>query len=159
MPCRARRLRQLVPVLLAVGFSSSSAFAQSKPDFSGTWKPRGPSAQINIVQDGSAFVVTIASADGRTETLAYQLNGVETRNTTRGVTGAVWTHASQATWMNSAVVINTTTTAPTGGQWQWMRVYSLKRDGELSVTTFDGVLQDARLMATSTVSYERVSQR
>jgi hypothetical protein len=61
--------------------------------------------------------------------------------------------------MNSAVVITTTTSRDNGGGWQWMRVYSLKGDGELSVTTFDGVLHDARLMDTVTVFYEKVSQQ
>jgi hypothetical protein len=160
MPRCPVRLKPFVPVLLvALCFFSSSAFAQLKPDFSGTWKPAAPATQINIVQDGPAFAVTIAGAHGRTETLTYQLDGVERRNTTKDVAGAVWTHVSQATWMNSAVVITTTTIRADGGQWQWMRVYSLKGDGQLSVTTFDGVLHDARLMDTSTVSYEKVSQR
>ena len=61
--------------------------------------------------------------------------------------------------MNSAVVITTTTISPDEGQWQWMRAYSLKGDGQLSATTFDGVLRDERFMATSTVSHEKVSQR
>jgi hypothetical protein len=155
-PCR---LTQFVPVLLvALHFFSPSAVGQLKPDFSGMWKPPGPSAQINIVQDGPAFVVTIAGAHERTETHTYQLNGAESRNTTKDVAGAVWTHVSQANWMNSAVVVATTTIRADGGKWQWMRVYSLRSDGQLSVTTFDGVLHDARLMDTSTVIYEKVSQ-
>jgi hypothetical protein len=160
MPRCSGGLTQFVPVLLvALPFFSSSAVAQWKPDFSGRWKSPGPAAQINIAQDGPAFVVTIAGAHGNTETLTYRLDGAESRNTTRDVTGAVWTHVSRATWMNSAVVITTTTSRDSGGGWQWMRVYSLKGDGELSVTTFDGVLHDARLMDTSTVFYEKVSQQ
>jgi hypothetical protein len=160
MPRCSSRLTQFVRLLLvALPFFSSSAVAQLKPDFSGRWKSPGTSAQINIAQDGPAFVVTSAGAHGNTETLTYRLDGAESRNTTRDVTRAVWTHVSQATWMNSAVVVTTTTSRDDGGKWQWMRVYSLKGDGELSVTTFDGVLHDARLMDTSTVFYEKISQR
>jgi hypothetical protein len=157
---RPDRSTRFVPVLLlAVRFFSSTAVAQSKPDFSGTWKPLQPSAQITIAQDGPSFVVTTARADGSSESLTYRLDGYESRNTTKDVTGAVWTHVSQATWMNSAVVVTTTTNRESGGKWEWMRVYSLKSDGQLSVTTFDGVLHDARLMDTSTVSYGKISQR
>jgi hypothetical protein len=158
MPRCPGRLTQFVPLLLVALLFSSSASGQMKPDFSGAWKPPGPSAQINIAQDGPVFVVTIAGARGRSETHTYQLDGAESRNTTKDVAGAVWTHVSQANWMNSAVVVTTTTIRADGGKWQWMRVYSLRSDGELSVTTFDGVLHDARLMDTSTVIYEKVSQ-
>jgi hypothetical protein len=157
MPHCLGRLTQFVPVLLITMHFSSSAVAQLKPDFSGTWKPLGPSAQITIAQDGPAFIVTIAGAHRSTETFTYRLDGPESRNTTKHVTGAVSTYVSQATWMNSAVVITTTTIREDGGKWQWMRVYSLKSDGQLSVTTFDGVKHDARLMDTSTVLYEKVS--
>jgi hypothetical protein len=157
---RPGRSTRFVPVLLlAVRFFSSTAAAQSKPDFSGTWKPLQPSVQITIAQDGPSFVVTTAHAGGSSETLTYRLDGYESRNTTKDVTGTIWTHVSQATWMNSAVVVTTTTNRESGGKWEWMRVYSLKSDGQLSVTTFDGVLHDARLMDTSTVSYAKVSQR
>ena len=150
---------RFVPVfLLALGFFSSTAAAQSKPDFSGTWKPLQQSGQVTIAQDGPSFVVTTTRADGSSETLAYRLDGSESRNATTDVTGTVWTHVSRATWMNSAVVITTTTNRESGGKWEWMRVYSLKSDNQLSVTTFDGVLHDARLMDTSTVSYGKVSR-
>ena len=153
---------RFVPVfLLALCFFSSTAAAQSKPDFSGTWKPLRQSEQVTIAQDGPLFAVTTSRADGSSETLTYRLDGSESRNTTTDVTGTVWTHLSRATWMNSAVVVTTTTIPPpeNGGKWEWMRVYSLESDGELSVTTFDGVLRDVRFMATITVSYGKVSQR
>ena len=86
---RPDRSTRFVPVLLlALRFFSSTAFAQSKPDFSGTWKPLQPSAQITIAQDGPSFVVTTARADGSSETLTYRLDGHESRNTTTDITGA-----------------------------------------------------------------------
>jgi hypothetical protein len=167
MLSRPSRPVQIIPVLLlALRFFSSTAVAQSKPDFSGTWKPlpasaQITSAQITIAQEGPSFVVTTAFADGSSETLTHRLDGRESRNTVKDATGTVWTHVSKATWMNSAVVITTTTIPPpeNGGKWEWMRVYSLESDGELSVRTFDGVLRDVRFMATITVSYGKVSQR
>jgi hypothetical protein len=157
---RPDRSTRIVPVfLLALRFFSSTAAAQSKPDFSGTWKPMQQSAQVTIAQDGPLFAVTTARADGSSETLTYRLDGSESQNTTTDVTGTVWTHLSRATWMNSAVVVTTTTNRESGGKWEWMRVYSLKSDDQLSVTTFDGVLHDARLMDTSTVSYGNASRQ
>lgn len=165
MLSRPSRSVQIIPVLLlALRFFSSTAVAQSKPDFAGTWKPlpasaQITSAQITIAQDGPSFVVTTTFEDGSSETLTYRLDGRESRNTVKDATGTVWTHVSKTTWMNSAVVITTTTNPENGGKWEWMRVYSLESDGQLNVTTFDGVLRDARFMATTTISYGKVSQR
>jgi hypothetical protein len=157
---RPGRFTRSVPVLLlALRFFSSTAVAQTKPDFSGTWKSLQPSAEITIALDGPSFVVTTAHADGSSETLTYRLDGYESRNTVKGATGEVWTHVSKATWMSSAVVITTTTSRDNGEKFDWMQVYSLNEDGQLSVTAFDGVIYDDRLMDTSTVLYGKVSQR
>ncbi len=87
---RPGRFTRSVPVLLlALRFFSSTAVAQSKPDFSGTWKSFQPSAKITIAQDGPSFVVTTTFADGSSETLTYRLDGRESRNTVKGATGEV----------------------------------------------------------------------
>ncbi len=61
--------------------------------------------------------------------------------------------------MSSAVVITTTTSRDNGEKFDWMQVYSLNEDGQLSVTAFDGVIYDDRLMDTSTRLYGKLSSQ
>jgi len=86
----------------------------------------------------------------------FRLDGSESVNNVTTATGATWTRASRANWVNSALVITTTTTTDTGAQWEWMQVYLRDPQGNLSVTTIDGVVNDANAMSASTILYDRV---
>jgi len=139
----------------------SAAVAQSKPNFTGTWQTLEPSVQdaqahLMIAQDGSAFVVTDTGADGSPEKLTYRLDGSDSANNTKTATGGLWIQVSQAKWVNAAIVIVTTINDDYGRTWEEMRVYSLNPEGRLSVTTFDGILTDAKTTATTTRLYEKL---
>jgi hypothetical protein len=139
----------------------SAAVAQSKPNFTGTWQilessAKDAQAHLMIAQDGSAFVVTDTGADGSPEKLTYRLDGSDSANKHKDSNRKTLDQVSQAKWVNAAIVIATTINDDHGGTWEGMQVYSLNPEGRLSVTTFDGILTNATLMATTTRLYEKL---
>lgn len=119
-----------------------------RPDFSGQWALANSRVELTIAQDASTLTVT-GDVIGP---LAYDLDGSESRNTTRTVTGEAWTHVSRAHWVTKALVVITTTTNQYGS-WDWMATYLLDGNGNLNVTTIDATLTGA--MSTSTRVYTR----
>jgi hypothetical protein len=144
-----------IVALLALALMPSAAFGQSKPNLSGRWQSAGQ-ATITIAQNDRVFVVSTRDEGGRVQELSYKLDGSESRNTVTTATGRTWTHASRAVWVNSAVAITTATRTDTSAQWEWMQVYLLDPGGQLSITTIDGVITDAKAMIASTIRYEKV---
>jgi hypothetical protein len=119
------------------------------------WKAVDQQETLRIVQDASRLLVT--QTRGRLEhKLEYRLDGSDSRNETRTVTGEKWMHLSRARWVGAAVVITTTTTREsTGRSWDWMSTYFLSSDDNLSVATLDAVLTSDQVMDLRTVVFTR----
>jgi hypothetical protein len=135
--------------------------AQERPSFTGTWVASSAPQRLRITQDASQLTVT-DSLGTRERTLVYRLDGSDSRNETRTVTGEKWTNVSHATWVSSALAITTTTTREsTGRSWDWMTIYLRDGSGNLEVTTIDAVLDQGPFMnmAQSTVVYASVPAR
>ncbi len=94
-----------------------AAWAQSKPDFSGTWTVnaeksdpppqggggRGPGGPITIKQTATELSITSEGRQGP-QTLTYKLDGTESTNPGRGGMEV----KSKAKWDGSTLVIETT---------------------------------------------------
>lgn len=113
-------------MIVAYSVILSTAAAQERPDFSGTWtladdvagqksKPApGFGAEITIWHDGNTFTVTRVFTGGGA-TVTHALDGTETRSRTpgrlcEGDSQSVWT----AAWHDSAVVTTLVGAVPPG---------------------------------------------
>jgi hypothetical protein len=107
------RIGMLAVAVLAV---ATVAFAQGKPDFSGTWTPepaaagtgggggggRGMAGPITIKQTADALVIEQSMGDNKV-TRTYKLDGSESKNPGRGGAEMV----STAKWDGGKLVITT----------------------------------------------------
>ena len=159
--------RQSILFLAAILCVSSIAVAQSRPDFSGTWKaverstggnlqPFDVDWMLEVEQDTSLISLTqsMASLEHR---LIYRLDGSESRNETSSVTGELWTHVSRAEWLGGAIVIRTTTTRASGSSWEELITYSLDVDGRLTFTRLSRDIRSPNIMGTETIVWEKES--
>jgi hypothetical protein len=88
---------------------SGWAFAQAKPDFSGTWTETGAAAgktaQVMIVQqDAASLTVRVPSIP---DPWVLKLDGSESKNTTTQTDGRVIASVSTAKWDGDKLVIAT----------------------------------------------------
>jgi hypothetical protein len=110
-------------IATAVLAVATMAFAQAKPDFSGTWAPdaaaapaapagtggggggggRGMAGPMTVKQDGDTLTIERTMGDNKV-TQTYKLDGSESKNAGRG--GEV---VSTAKWDGSKLVITTKT--------------------------------------------------
>lgn len=138
-----RRLIWLVVfVVIAHGGSLSG---QSGPNFSGTWT--APSSMLTITQDATTLTVTEGAA-----TRIYNLDGTPSRFQTSGSHGASQ-HTAHARWVQSALVIETTTISSIG-RWTDLVVYSLDYGPRLSVVHV-GTQTRSPMMSTTVTTYTR----
>lgn len=157
------RLSILARMLVTAGVSAwlgMSPSAAERPNFSGRWIGAGSAVSFTIEQNDSTVTITYPPGVVEGRRLVFNLDGSETRNTTRTVTGETWTHVSRARWVTSALLIVTTTTRENIGSWDWMAIYSFTADSNrnLSVTTVDAALSSADVMATETRIYRRMTE-
>src|SRR2546422_3654832 len=120
-------MRRVLLLVLALALAMPiAAWAQAKPDFSGTWTynaeksdpppqrggggggggGRGPGGPITIKQTATELSITSEGRQGP-QTLTYKLDGSESSNEMMGRGGAV-TAKSKAKWDGSTLVIETT---------------------------------------------------
>ena len=158
MRTTVRCLALLVALASVAGFGRLSseahvAAAADHPSFAGSWTSASPREELRITQDASR--ITVGRTRGRVEdALVYRLDGSESRNESRTVTGEKWTHVSRARWVGAALVVTTTTTREsTGRSWDWMTTYFVTSDGQLSVATLDGVLTSDQAMDLRTTVF------
>lgn len=102
-----------------------------RPSFSGTWiiqpPSKGAGEELVVKQDEKTLSVT---AKARTRT--YQLNGMESRQTTSTRIGDV-AMASRAGWEGANIVITTTTSYPNDMKTTEKEVWSINGQGELVI--------------------------
>ena len=122
-----RPLRVSVAGVLAFGLSAGNVIAQANPDFSGRWVlvgSTGSSAGSPLGQQGTieqdsttvvftetvpvAVVVAGLPQPVTQRTLAYRLDGSESRNALRTAAGETWTLLSRVNSATNALVIVTT---------------------------------------------------
>jgi hypothetical protein len=111
--------RARVGIIAAAVFAVASvAFAQAKPDFSGTWAPdtsaapapggRGGGMGGPMVVKQTADTLTIERTRGENKTTTtYKLDGTESTNTMAGREGASMEVKSVAKWDGSKLTITT----------------------------------------------------
>jgi hypothetical protein len=120
-------MRRVSSIVFALALAMPiAAWAQAKPDFSGTWTMnaeksdpppqgrgggggggRGPAGPITIKQTGTELSVMSEGRQGP-QTLTYKLDGSESTNQMMGRGGAATTVKSKAKWDGSSLVIETT---------------------------------------------------
>jgi len=158
------RFGTVLLVSVVVMVAGTRTLAQLRPDFSGTWEyvstsPAGAfdtnAPELVIAQDNSRLIVTEAGGD----TFAYAIDGSESRNETRSVTGERWAHVSTARWVSSAFVVTTATTRESIGRpWDHMRMYFLDPvTRDLKIAKLDAVLSPGPVMSLRTATYRRPS--
>ena len=139
-------MRRLALLLVVVALTSGRMTAQSRPDFSGTWK--GPDGTIAITQDATTLIVR-TEAEIRT----YNLDGSPSRFEGASSNRYRSQKTAQARWVGSALVVAVTTVSPIG-TWQDLEVYSLDHGPTLSVVSI-GTRETSPMMFTSVKSYAR----
>ncbi len=97
---------------------ASVAFAQGKPDFSGTWTPeqaaqgggggRGMAGPMTVTQTDKTLTVE-RSMGGNAMKSVYNLDGTESKNSMMGRGGEATEVVSTAKWDGSKLVITTKT--------------------------------------------------
>jgi hypothetical protein len=138
----------------------STAGAQDRPNFSGTWVfDQGPVPQptLRITQDIRNLRITEIGTS-RGWDLTYQLDGSESLNETTTLSGETWTYLSQTNWVTNALVITTETTRESiGRSWESLAIYFLDASsGDLSVAKLDAVtFPRGPLMSLRTTTYTR----
>jgi hypothetical protein len=111
-------MRRVFSIVVALALVMPiAAWAQSKPDFSGTWTVnaeksdpppgggggRGPGGPITIKQTATELSITSQGRQG-SQTLTYKLDGTESTNPGRGG----MEEKSKAKWDGSTLVVETT---------------------------------------------------
>ena len=161
-----RRSTALMSVA-AVAFMASTAFAQAKPDFAGTWnqvqdpnaaaaagggRGRGGGGGIGspatITQD--AKTLTIKTTRGANEiTTVYNLDGSDSKNTPPGRGGAAgMVQVSHAKW-DGAILVVTRSMDMNGTAMEFTTKFSLDTSGSLWVESIRPG-QDGAPMSTKT---------
>jgi hypothetical protein len=130
------------------------SISQDRPNLSGMWQSDSHDQALEIeLREGE---LSITELRGLQHQLVYRLDGRESRNETRTITGEIWSHVSEARWVGSSIlVITETTREETGGSWEWMNIYHLTGTNKLSVTHIDHVLGPNDVMNQSTTAYTR----
>jgi hypothetical protein len=138
--------RTLPAAVLGVLFSTF-AFAQSRPDFSGTWNAPGSPLTITIRQDDRTLTIG-QGPDAR----IYNLDGSDSHFQATGRIG-VSQLTAHARWVGAALVIATTTVSPIG-TWEDLEVYSLDYGSKLSVVQV-GTQTTSPMMSTTVKTYTK----
>ena len=127
-------------VVLALAVTAL-AFAQGKPDFSGTWTldpaksqmggggapgggGRGPAGPITITQTATELTRQVTGREGQPITLTYKLDGTESTNTMGPTTAR-----SKASWDGNKLVLKTVRETPNGTV-EATDTWSLSADGK-----------------------------
>lgn len=118
---------------------ATMAFAQAKPDFSGTWTPDQAAAPagggggggrgmgggpMTIKQDATTLTITRTMGENQV-VQTYKLDGTESENKTMGRGGEVVTK-STAKWDGSKLVITTQRPGQDGAMMSQAQTYSLE---------------------------------
>ena len=162
---RGYRLLSLGLLSCTCSVASVSAGAQERPDFSGVWttnlgKSPGTSQsysetwQLEIDQDENRLSLT-ETRGPLEEHFEYLLDGSQSFNSTRTVTGERWTYSSEAEWIADAVVIRNTTTRANGGSWDSLITYSLDPEGRLRLTLLAGDIRGGHVMGLETILWTK----
>ncbi len=118
------------------------AFAQGKPNFSGTWTPPAPAAgaeqgrgrgmagPMTVTQTDKTLTVERTTPNG-TSKQVYNLDGTESKNEMQG-RGGTMTSTSTAKWDGSKLVITTKMEGPNGPT-ERAQTWSLTADGNLQI--------------------------
>jgi len=133
-----------------------AAPASAQDQLSGRWSHSENSQEfIVITVSGSEVSITEATGAGP-YTFRYTLGGPARTDRVGTASGEIWTRVSRAEKVNEAIVVNTTTTRPTGGSSESMRMYFIARSNELTVASLGGTLASGgKLMTLNTVQYLR----
>ncbi len=130
------------------------AFAQGKPDFSGTWTPeqsqaapgggggRGMgSAPMTVTQTDKTLTVERKMGEMSMKSV-YNLDGTESKNEMMGRGGQTMTSTSTAKWEGNKLLINTKSETPNGPR-ETTQTWSLTSDGKLQIEQpgRDGTMQ------------------
>ena len=124
------------------------AFAQGKPNFSGTWTPPAPAAgagggggggrgggmggPMTVTQNDKTLTVERTTQNGTTKTV-YNLDGTESKNEMPGRGGGAPTvQTSTAKWDGAKLVITTKFDGPNGPMEQ-VQTWSMSADGNLQI--------------------------
>lgn len=120
------------------------AFAQGKPNFSGTWTPPAPAAgagggggrggggPMTVTQNDKTLTVERTTQAGTTKTV-YNLDGTESKNEMPGRGGgAPTTQTSTAKWDGAKLVI-TTKFEGANGPVEQVQTWSMTADGSLQI--------------------------
>ena len=149
-------------IAAAVLSVATMAFAQAKPDFSGTWTPdqsaapaggggcgqgggggRGGGMMGPMTVKQTADTLTIQRTMGEnTQTTTYKLDGTESENKMMGRGGQEMVSKSTAKWDGSKLVISTTRTGQDGSPMTTTQTWSLE-GGNLTIESpgRDGAVQ------------------
>jgi hypothetical protein len=145
------KLARVGVIAAAVLAVATLAFAQAKPDFSGTWTVvpaadapaggggggRGMMAPITVTQKADTLVVERSMGDNKIST-TYKLDGTEAVNKQMGRGGAEVEVKSVAKWDGSKLVITEKRAGQDGAINESTQTWSLGADGMLTIDRTGG---------------------
>jgi hypothetical protein len=140
----------------------SVQLSAQKPNLSGKWTlvtapeldPVRPQSsplgyEGNITQDGTSVTFTTGN-----RSITYRLDLPESQNPLTTMRGDSWLLASQARWVQNALLVVTKTTSPIG-TWEDMLICSLDGDGNLNVVVLGTPKSQQAAMITTLLTYRR----
>ena len=145
------RVRRLIGLGLMVTGIATTALAQSGPNFSGRWTlessvPSGVTTErpfLIVKHDGSTL--TAGNVEGGHHTSTYTLDGRD-HEVAIGPSKSV----SKATWEGRTLVIDRTSTLPTGRSRTFKYLWSLDEAGKLTIKTTE-ILESKALRTVTNV--------
>jgi hypothetical protein len=145
-------------LLIAFVLLGTSAAAQEKPSFAGSWKLAGDPADpftaplITVAQDAKTLTVTASTQMGEIKT-PYNLDGTETR-APMDFNGTTFDRVTKAAWNGSKLVL-TVKSEFNGQSFETKATWSLNTDGTLLVETTRPDFQGGGAPVTSKATYKK----
>lgn len=145
-------------LLIAFVLLVTSAAAQEKPSFAGSWKLAGDPAdpftapQITVAQDAKTLTVTASTQMGEIKT-PYSLDGTETR-APMDFNGTTFDRVTKAAWNGSKLML-TVKSEFNGQSFETKATWSLNADGTLLVETTRPDFQGGGAPVTSKATYKK----
>jgi hypothetical protein len=128
-------MRRSVLIAACVAFASVVAFAQAKPNFSGTWvtvSPADVAGQEQEVRHTPTMLSTGHASEGGGHHATYKLDGSESRNelTTHGEQIVT---ISKAVWEGNKLIVTNATSYPGSPKTESKSVWSIDPEGRLVI--------------------------
>jgi hypothetical protein len=140
----------------------TAAYAEEKPDFSGTWKAvKYDDEGLRIAQDANSLTITRMIGKEKEQhyweaRLTYAFDGSETHNQVTLPNGTTWIERSTARWVAAAFEVTTNMISDRGTS-ESITIYYLDPTRKLVRVEIGTEIRGADLTGMVAIEFERVS--